>query len=85
MSKFMERDLHVDRLLALYGIKGSSAVHTRIAAFINEAGQIRPQITDILLHQSVVVWASKFSTNWGYVQPISVLGRLPEKSGVMKL
>lgn len=84
MSKFMERDLHIDRLLALCGIREGSTVHTRIAAFINEAGQIRPQITDILLHQSVVVWASKFPTNWGHVQPISILGRLPEKSGVMK-
>jgi len=37
LSKFMERDLHVDRMLALSGIRGGVTVHTRIGAFIDEA------------------------------------------------
>ena len=37
MSKFMECDLHVDRMLALSAIRGGVTVHTRIVAFIDEA------------------------------------------------
>lgn len=75
VSKFMERDLHVDGMLAFSEVGGGFTVYTRIAAFINEARQIQPHITEVLLHQSVVVWASKLPANWSHVFPSSVLSR----------
>lgn len=38
VSKFMERDLNVDRMLVLSGVRGCVTVYTRIAASIDEAG-----------------------------------------------
>jgi hypothetical protein len=84
VSKRMERDLHVDRLFAFSRIRKAITVRIRIAALLNEAGQIRPKTTEILLHPSVAVRDCKFPTNEGYVQPGPLLGRLPENSGVMK-
>lgn len=33
LSKFMERDLHVERMLAFSGIRGGITVHTRISIY----------------------------------------------------